>query len=255
MEETFEIIFRHNLWNCPESASGRGSTLENTEGIRKQLPSLVKKLAIKTFLDLACGDFNWMKKIDLKVDKYSGIDIVNSICEHNRHNYTQYNREFIRLDFTKDALPKTDIILCRDALVHLSFCDISKAIKNIKKSGSRYLLVTTYPNVKVNFEICTGGWRPLNLQKPPFNWPEPIFFIEDSDEIRPSDWGKYLGLWEVQKIMLPSRGTYLCSGSVNVPGSYAIVLPALSDIETYLEPRLAFCEQPGRTHLDFSSGQ
>jgi SAM-dependent methyltransferase len=240
IEEIFEIIFRHNLWNCPESASGWGSTLKNTEAIRKQLPWLVKKLAAKTFLDLACGDFNWMKEINLEVDTYYGIDIVPSICEHNRHNYAQYNRDFIRLDFTKDKLPKADIILCRDALVHLSFCDIGKAIENIKKSGSRYLLGTTYPNVKVNFEIRTGGWRPLNLQKPPFNWPEPIFSIEDSEETGLPDWGKHLGLWEVQKTMLPRRGTYLYSGSVNVPGSYATVLPALSCRETYLEPRLGF---------------
>lgn len=234
MEEVFEFIFRHHLWNCPESASGWGSTLKNTQGIRKELPRLVKTLAAKTFLDLACGDFNWMKEIDLEVDKYYGVDIVHSICKNNKDNYAQYNRVFKRLDFTKDALPKADLVLCRDALVHLSFCDINKAIDNIKKSGDRYLLVTTYPNVKVNFEICTGGWRPLNLQKPPFNWPEPIFFIEDSDKIRVPDRGKHLGLWEVQNIMLLSRGTYLCPGSVNVPGSYATVLPALDISEKNL---------------------
>ncbi|MBW4625316.1 MAG: class I SAM-dependent methyltransferase [Brasilonema octagenarum HA4186-MV1] len=250
MEQEFEIIYHNRLWNCPESASGFGSTLKNTEEIRKQLPSLVKKLAAKTFLDLGCGDFNWMKEIDLEVDKYYGVDIVHSICKDNNQNHARYNKVFIRQDLTKDALPKADIILCRDALVHLSFCDIGKAIQNIKKSGSRYLLATTYPNVEVNFEICTGGWRPLNLQKQPFNWPEPIFLIKDSEEIGLPDWGKHLGLWEVQKMMLPSRGTYLYSGSANVPGSYAKVLPALSCIETYLEPRLAFCEQPGRTHLN-----
>ncbi|WGV23563.1 class I SAM-dependent methyltransferase [Halotia branconii] len=235
MEKTFETIFRHNLWNCSESASGCGSTLKNTEEIRKQLPGLVKKLGAKTFLDLACGDFNWMKEIDLKVDTYFGVDIVHSICENNRHNYAQDNRDFRRLDFTKDELLKADIILCRDALVHLSFYDIGQAIQNIKKSRSQYLLVTTYPNVEVNFEICTGGWRPLNLQKPPFNWPEPIFYIEDSDEIGLPDWGKHLGLWEVQKVMVPSYGTYLCSGFVDVPGSYATVLPTLSWIEAYQE--------------------
>jgi hypothetical protein len=238
MEKTFEAIFRHNLWNCPESASGWGSTLKNTEDIRKKLPCLVKKLAAKTFLDLACGDFNWMKEIDLEVSTYLGADVVDSICEKNMRNYAQHNRFFRRLDLTKDILPKVDIILCRDALVHLSFSDICKAISNIKKSGSRYLLITTYPNVEVNFEICTGGWRPLNLQKPPLNWSEPTQLIEDSEEIGLPDWGKHLGLWEVQKIILPSRGTHLSCGPFDVPGSYATVLPALSCMETYLERRL-----------------
>lgn len=245
MEKTFEAIFRHNLWNCPESASGWGSTLKNTEAIRKDLPGLVKELAAKTFLDLACGDFNWMKEIDLEIDRYYGFDIVDSICEHNKHKYGRYNRIFRRRDLTKHRLPKVDIILCRDALVHLSFCDIGKAIKNIKKSGSRYLLVTNYPKVEVNFKIYTGGWRPLNLQKPPFNWLEPISFIKDSEEEGLPDWGKDLGLWEVQKIMLPSRETYLCPDSVlsrdpvNVPGSYATVLPKLPS-KTDSEPREAF---------------
>ena len=254
MEQEFELIFHNRLWNCPESASGFGSTLKNTEEIRKELPGLVKELATETFLDLGCGDFNWMKEVDLEVDKYYGVDIVHSICKDNHQNYARYNKVFIRQDLTKDALPKADIILCRDALVHMSFCDIGKAIQNIKKSGSRYLLVTTYPNVEVNFEICTGGWRPLNLQKQPFNWPEPTRLIKDSEEIGLPDWGKQLGLWEVQKMMLPSRGTYLYSGSVNLPGSCATVLPTLS-CETYLEPRLDFCKQPGRKHLNFSSGQ
>lgn len=131
------------------------------------MPRLVKELGVDTFFDLACGDFNWVKEVELKVEMYLGADIVHSICERNIRKYGQHNRIFRRLDLTKDPLPKADIILCRDALVHLSFCDISKAISNIKKSGTRYLLVTTYPNVEVNFEICTGGWRPLNLQKPP----------------------------------------------------------------------------------------
>ncbi|MEH1847483.1 MAG: hypothetical protein V7L25_21495 [Nostoc sp.] len=243
MEETFETIFHHNLWNCPESASGWGSILKKTEEIRRSLPSLVKNLDAKTFLDLACGDFNWMKEIDLGVSTYLGADIAHSICKTNIDKYAQYNRIFRRLDLTKDTLPKADIILCRDALVHLSFYDISKGISNIKKSGSRYLLVTTYPNVEVNFEICTGGWRPLNLQKPPFNWPEPIQLIDDSEKIGLPDWGKHLGLWEVQKIVLLSHGIQYYS-SVDVPGSYATVLPALSYRETYLERRLAFCEKP-----------
>lgn len=239
MERIFDSIFHHNLWNCPESDSGWGSTLKNTEDIRKKLPCLVKQLAARTFLDLACGDFNWLKEVDLEVSMYLGADIVSSICKNNTHKYAQHNRAFKKLDLTKSALPNVDIILCRDALVHLSFLDISKAISNIKKSGSRYLLATTYPNVEINFEICTGGWRPLNLQKPPLNWTEPDQLLEDSEEIGLPDWGKHLGLWEIEKITPPSHRTLLQCGSVDVPGSYATVLPALSCIENYVERRFS----------------
>lgn len=73
--------------------------------------------------------------------------------------------------------------------------------------------------------------------KTSLNWPEPTQVIEESEEVGLPDWGKHLGLWEVQKIMLPSRGTHLYCDSSKVPGSYANVLPAPSCMETYVEQR------------------
>jgi len=46
-------------------------------------------------------------------------------------------------------------------------------LRNIRRSGSAYLLVTTFPDRKENVDIITGNWRPLNMEKPPFNFPRP----------------------------------------------------------------------------------
>ena len=78
------------------------------------------------------------------------------------------------IDLTKDHLPSTDLLFVRDCLVHLSFENIHNAIKNIKESGSKYLLTTTFPDCKSNYDIKTGSWRKINLLKAPFHFPKPI---------------------------------------------------------------------------------
>lgn len=70
-----------------------------------------------------------------------------------------------------DALPKADLILCRDGLVHFSFPDIALALRAMKRSGSTYLLATSFTAHPVNEDIPTGSWRPLNLDLAPFCFP------------------------------------------------------------------------------------
>jgi hypothetical protein len=51
----------------------------------------------KTLLDAGCGDFNWMRHVNLKLDQYIGIDVVPElICENQRqfgkchHDISEY---------------------------------------------------------------------------------------------------------------------------------------------------------------------
>jgi hypothetical protein len=76
-EERFTKIYQENHWNDSESRSGEGSTLENTQNVRNELPIVLKKYKIKSVLDAPCGDFNWMKSITQGISiKYIGDDIV-----------------------------------------------------------------------------------------------------------------------------------------------------------------------------------
>ena len=105
-------------------------------------------------------------------------------------------------DIISETLPKGDIFLCRDCFIHLSNKDILKAIKNIKQSSSRYLLTTTFINLGRNQNLVTGrGWRPVNLEKPPFNFPSPIeLFNEHCTEGYGNFSDKSLGLWELKDL-------------------------------------------------------
>jgi len=185
----FSEIHRTNAWRDPESVSGRGSTLARTTVITSQLPVLLQELNADSLIDAACGDFNWMRYVDLGSIKYTGIDIVPALIDRNRQ---LYQRTFVVLDITKDRMPDADVILCRDCLIHLSFKSIKAAISNFKKTSAIYLLCTTHSTVTKNTDCPDGSWRNINLLLPPFNFPPPVkLFVEDAEL------GKGLGVWRL----------------------------------------------------------
>ncbi|MDR0556590.1 MAG: class I SAM-dependent methyltransferase, partial [Treponema sp.] len=120
----FTIIYNNNLWGSEESRSGEGSCVNTTKIIRKMLPVLWKEYDIKTFLDVPCGDYNWMKEVKKDNIIYIGGDIVNELIEQNNQKYKTGNVSFRVLDITKDVLPTVDMIFCKDCLQHLSYEDV-----------------------------------------------------------------------------------------------------------------------------------
>ena len=200
-EALFTFIYENNLWGNPESVSGRGSTLKNTTAFVEQFKQLLKKLGVRTLLDAACGDFHWMKTIELDLDNYIGVDVVAAIINANKELYENEKRHFFHLDVIKDPLPKVDLILCPDCLAHFSFEDGLATLENVKRSGSTYLLTTSYIDQPQNKDIETGDWRALNLQKAPFNLPEPLVIIEEkSEELYDKERKKSLLLWKLSEL-------------------------------------------------------
>jgi len=198
----FIKIYRKNLFQGSESISGPGSSLEQTQVIRDELPHLITAYNIKTLLDAPCGDFHWMKEVQLDLERYIGIDIVPELIRDNQKKFGNKNRKFIVMDIVKERLPAFDIIMCRDCFIHLSNKDISSAIRNIAQSGIKYLLTTTFTEIKENRDIVTGRLRFINLQKHPFDFPAPLRLINEQCT---EDGGKYadksLALWRVKDII------------------------------------------------------
>ncbi len=178
-EDIFAEIYATNAWRSEESKSGLGSTLAATTEIRAALPGLLTDLGVKVLIDAPCGDFNWMQHVDLPVEQYIGGDIVASMIERLNVEYANDHRSFIVLDLTKDELPKGDALFARDLLLHLSFADIDRVKAGFLRSECQYLITSNYPNIKVQFDILTGEARPVNLLRPPVNWPQPIRVVND----------------------------------------------------------------------------
>ncbi len=204
MEKIFNQIYNENIWNDPFSRSGTGSNLFQTQKIRIAVPAIIEKYGVKSFLDIPCGDFFWMKEIQPILSKtlntYIGGDIVEDLIKINARQFSDTKFRFDLFDIQNSPLPMTDIVFCRDCFVHFSYKDILIAINNIKKSQSKYLLTTTFPG-RTNRNIITGGWFPINLQSFPFYFPKSLEIIEeDCTEYNRAYMDKSIALWEIKKI-------------------------------------------------------
>jgi hypothetical protein len=208
VEVVFERMVRLYKQMGDESISGPGSSLEHTSEIRERLPLLIEDLQVQKLLDAACGDFNWMKQIRLGVDQYLGVDALSTVIAQNQKAYASSKRRFLCLDISHDSLPEADLILCRDCLVHHSYENVFRVLRNFRRSKSEYLLTTTFVRHRANSDIVTGEWRPLNLQLPPFDFPPPLRAITEKCQ---ENGGRYsdksLGLWRIENLHLPKVGS------------------------------------------------
>ena len=200
-EDEFTKIFASRYWASEESVSGGGSTLEATSRLRAILPAILKEKKISSLLDVPCGDFNWMQSVPLEGISYIGGDIVPELVAANNKSHARENVRFVSLDVINEPLPRADMVICRDCLVHLPLTDGRKALRNIAGSGATWLLTTTFTSRSHNADIAPGKWRPLNLQAPPFSLPEPeALFNEECSEADGKYADKSLGLWRCDVI-------------------------------------------------------
>lgn len=176
LKDIFTNIYDTNLWKSEESVSGTGSEIKMTKHLINGLNNIIRRYDILSLFDAPCGDFNWMKEVNLDGLYYIGGDIVEPIINRNKETYPLY--DFRVCDITTDQLPKVDLIFTRDCLVHLNYEKINKFIENIKKSDCKYLLTTSFEN-KNNVDIVDGDWRPINLRRHPFNLINPIDVIDE----------------------------------------------------------------------------
>jgi SAM-dependent methyltransferase len=195
----FTAIYERHLWGADETVSGDGSTLESAASLRDTLPRLLAELGAESLMDAGCGDFNWMKTVDLSGVRYIGIDVVEPLIKRNVELYSSESRTFLTADITKDRLQNADVAFCRHCLIHLSNRQVCAALRNLKNSGAKYLLATTFPVVTSNADIWPGSFRPINLETQPFNLPRPLRIFRDSI---PTDRSSVLALWRLADVSI-----------------------------------------------------
>lgn len=193
--DRFSHLYDTKLWvdgRDDAPPSGYGSSLEATTSIRESLPRLLSDLGVKSLLDLGCGDFTWMREIDLPCP-YIGADIVPSLVDDLSKRFGNERRLFLTVDACEDALPEADAILCREVLFHLSFKDAKALLANVRKSKARYFIATTSPGIAVNLDIPTGHFSDRNLSIAPFNLGKPDMELSDDG----MGVGRILGVWKL----------------------------------------------------------
>ena len=173
-------IYEQHLWGGSEFDfySGYGShELHVVEPYIKAITKFLKSHDNQlTICDLGCGDFNIGKQLLPYTRNYIGVDIVPALIERNKQLFQFEHLELQCLDLAKDELPKTDCVILRQVLQHLSNTEINAIVK--KLSNYKYIILTEHlptGNFIPNKDIITGqGIRlkqqsGVNLLAKPFN--------------------------------------------------------------------------------------
>jgi hypothetical protein len=199
LRQRFQRIHDTNLWGAEASASGLGSEMDATAVLRAELPRLLEKLGVVSLLDAPCGDAGWINAANLRV-RTIGIDIVPALIARlkTRAAAGEISGEYQLADITGDLLPRSDAILCRDCLVHLSFANIARAVANFRASGAIWLITTTFPDWQINGDCEDGDWRALNFERAPFHWGAPVELVNENCLEAGGGWcDKSLGVWRL----------------------------------------------------------
>lgn len=171
-------------WKSDNTVCGWGSQIEHTESIRISLPGIIEAYDIETINDAGCGDFWWMRDVDLSAIDYMGYDI------HDRRN--GYDFPFNKLDIVKEDMRSCDLIICRDVFIHLPNDMVLEALERFKRVG-KYLLTTSYDCFNNNNRMTNPELKhnKINLCFEPFNLGPRLDLIKEKSE------GKYSVLWKL----------------------------------------------------------
>ena len=215
VQSRFRTVFTEGLWldskggHLGESRSGQGS---NPGGVPVKQDSLFLKRVMKHYLagvknprivDVPCGDMAWMPAVLNDVAKefpggitYTGLDIVPEAINGNRDKLGEsvdgvddgggrVKYLFQVFDITTTVPPNADLLICRDLVNHLSTADVKRLLKNLRASGTKYLVISNNENPDRNgpgewgpfagaFRDVGGSSRHVDIRKRPFYFGSPI---------------------------------------------------------------------------------
>eukprot|EP00747_Dinoflagellata_sp_TGD_P138883 gnl/TRDRNA2_/TRDRNA2_175841_c2_seq20.p1 gnl/TRDRNA2_/TRDRNA2_175841_c2~~gnl/TRDRNA2_/TRDRNA2_175841_c2_seq20.p1 ORF type:complete len:254 (-),score=31.03 gnl/TRDRNA2_/TRDRNA2_175841_c2_seq20:343-1104(-) len=185
--DVFEDIASHSSaraeakWSSNETISGKASTMDATKNVRKCLGKWIKQYNIKSFLDIPCGDANWQREIPGIHDiVYKGYDIAETAVKIARRKNKKYPNMTFGVMNLIDSVPpeKPDLFLMKDVLMHLPLDAGRRMLVNAKRSGARYIAVTTFNRAASNRNITFGPHRnnfyTNNVHKAPFLMPKGV---------------------------------------------------------------------------------
>lgn len=165
--QIFDFIYSADLW---EGGSGAGSLPQATGAYRTFLKDFMAKNNIRSVVDVGCGDWQSSRLIDWTGIDYLGID-VSSVVLSNTNRFAREGVRFIEADARTFDFPDADLLIIKDVLQHWSNADILAIIPKFRRF--RYCLIangaTQQVKHLVNRDMPAGGYRPVDLSRPPFS--------------------------------------------------------------------------------------
>lgn len=182
-KDLFDFCAKNNLWQygaikegLGESMSGIGSHKIYTRRFVSHVNRIIEEKQIKTIFDASCGDWNWMRDVNLNGIEYVGNDISSVVIEHNKDKYDDAeNVHFLCGDCLEHLQEKKnnsyDLCVLRQTLEHLSNEDCIDIVSEVKRT-SRYAIITSgTPSETSNSRdfVCDGvSSRTITLDMSPF---------------------------------------------------------------------------------------
>jgi SAM-dependent methyltransferase len=158
----FDTIYERAIWG---GGSGGGSDVQVAILYMAYIQHLLDRFAIRSIVDLGCGDWRFSKHLDLSGRDYLGIDVVASVIAANIEAYGSDRVRFEVADATTFDIPDCDLLVCKDVLQHLSNANV-QAILNRSRAARFALFTNDYH--PANEDCPNGNTRPLDITRPPF---------------------------------------------------------------------------------------
>lgn len=168
--EIFTDIYKQELWGKGKG-SGAGSSAYITAEYREFLRKFIKDHKIKSICDFGCGDFQFMKLIDLQDIAYVGLDCVPSIIDNNNRLYSNSTTNFrLQKEEKKINANEFDLLIIKDVFIHWKNQEIIDFLNELKNYDFKYILITNQVDKDYNEDIhTTGEYHSVDLNKEPFN--------------------------------------------------------------------------------------
>lgn len=176
IEAIFNDVYRTAYWGTINgtASSGGGSFIEFTVQYRKFLEKFFKHNKIKSVLDVGCGRWSFPHLIDWgPVEKYIGIDIVESNIEFNKQRFSSLKLKpiFRHMSLTSDNLPCADLLITKDVMQHLPLHECLSIINfalnkrdRPNKCHFKHLLITNDITLDA---IYNSDFDITSLERPP----------------------------------------------------------------------------------------
>lgn len=166
IQRTFEIIYNEGRWG---GGSGPGSRPNVNIEYAAFISRFIERNNVRSVVDLGCGDWQFSRYINWEGISYLGVDVVPGLIQRNNQAFGSETVRFAVFPNLRD-LPPADLLLSKDVMQHWPNSLVAEALP-VLSAKFRYMLLTNdeEPAATLNQDIPIGGWRALDLRKPPFN--------------------------------------------------------------------------------------
>jgi len=123
----FSNIYASDAWTM---GSGPGSLHAVNRPFIDFLTNFIHNNDVHSIVDFGCGDWQYMKSVDLSGVRYLGLDVVDDVLSMVRKRHGRSNISFARTPENLADIPEGDLIIFKDVLIHLGNSYVATAAES-----------------------------------------------------------------------------------------------------------------------------